>query len=96
MPDLTAKEVQHIAGLARLRLEPDEIERFQGDLGRILTYFSALAAVDVTDVPPTTHLLDPVHGGRDDEPGSCLPRDHALRAAPDSSAGYFRVPRMLR
>ena len=96
MPELTAKEVHRIAGLARLRLEPDEVERFRGDLVRILTYFSALEAVDVTDVPPTAHVIDPVPSGRDDEPSPCLPRDRALRAAPDPAAGHFRVPRVLR
>ena len=96
MPELTGKEVRRIAGLARLRLEPDEIERFRDDLGRILTYFSALEAVDVTDVTPTAHVLEPGDRGRADEPRSCLPRDLVLHGAPDTAAGHFRVPRVLR
>ncbi len=96
MPELTGEEVCRIAGLARLRLAPEELERLRGDLARILSYFSALESIDVQGVAPTAHVLDLRGGDRLDEPRPCLPREKALAGAPDTGEGHFRVPRMLR
>ncbi|MDD5289984.1 MAG: Asp-tRNA(Asn)/Glu-tRNA(Gln) amidotransferase subunit GatC [Patescibacteria group bacterium] len=40
---LTQEEVKHIADLARLELVPEEIEKYQTQLGRILDYINKLA-----------------------------------------------------
>src|ERR1041384_5789685 len=54
---LTRKEVEEIALLARLHLEPDELDRMGHELGAILDHFGALAAVHTTGVAPLTHAL---------------------------------------
>lgn len=95
MADLTREEVQRIASLARLHLEPKELERLRGDLAHILSYFSALEAIDVKAVSPTAHVLEIEGGGRDDEPRPSLSRRRALAEAPDAAEGQFRVPRVL-
>jgi aspartyl-tRNA(Asn)/glutamyl-tRNA(Gln) amidotransferase subunit C len=92
---LSREQVLHIARLARIRLEEDEIARFQDQLSNILSYFEELNAVDVTDVPPTAHTLPIFNVSRDDEPRESLPREEVLRNAPAVEDGYIRVRAVL-
>ena len=95
MPALTRKEVEEIALLARLHLEPDEIARMQEELGAILESFTALAAIDTTDVPPMTHAVPMDLRLRPDEPAPSLPVAEALRAAPAREGDLFVVPAII-
>lgn len=95
MPALTRKEVEDIALLARLHLEPEELERMQRDLAAILEHFGAIAAVDTTDVPPMTHAVPMELRLRADEPAPSLSADEALRGAPAREGDLFVVPAIL-
>ena len=89
---LTRKEVEEIALLARLHLEPDELERMQGELGAILEHFGALAAADTEGVAPMTHAVPMDLRLRPDEPEPSLPPEDALRGAPARDGDLFVVP----
>ena len=95
MPALTRKEVEEIALLARLHLEPSELDQMQGELGAILEHFAALAQVDTTDVPPMTHAVPMDLRLRPDEPQPSLPVEEALRGAPVKQDGVFVVPAII-
>jgi aspartyl-tRNA(Asn)/glutamyl-tRNA(Gln) amidotransferase subunit C len=94
---LTTDEVARIAHLARLALTTDEVQLFARQLAGILEYAEQLQAVDTSDVPPTSHPLALTAALRDDDERASLPRDEALRGAPeaDRAAGLFKVPRVL-
>jgi aspartyl-tRNA(Asn)/glutamyl-tRNA(Gln) amidotransferase subunit C len=92
MPALTRKEVEEIALLARLHLEPAELERMQGELGAILEHFDALAAVDTTGVPPMTHAVPMDLRMRLDVVAPSLPSEVALGAAPKRADDLIVVP----
>ncbi len=82
----------HVARLARLDLGDDEVERLTGELDAILDAVSKVAELDLSDVPPTSHPLDLVNTWAEDEPQPSLPLEDALRNAPASERGLFRVP----
>lgn len=92
---LTRKDVEHVAWLARLALTEEEITQFQDQLSAILEYAHMLEQVDLSDVPPTATVLPMRNVMREDEVRSSLPRDVVLANAPDTEAGYFRVPAVL-
>lgn len=92
---ITRAEVDHIAALARLALDEDERERIIHDLAGILEHVEEIAALDLADVPPTSHPLPLVNVTRPDTVGRTLPRDEVLASAPDVEDGRFRVPRIL-
>jgi aspartyl-tRNA(Asn)/glutamyl-tRNA(Gln) amidotransferase subunit C len=94
-PRITRADVEHVAGLARLALADDEIERLIVDLGGILEYAEDLAALDLDGVPPTAHPLPLVNVLRPDTVGPTLDRDEVLAEAPAAEDGRFRVPRIL-
>jgi aspartyl-tRNA(Asn)/glutamyl-tRNA(Gln) amidotransferase subunit C len=88
---LTSAEVEHVARLARLRLEPAELERMRDQLSNILDYIAMLQEVDVEGVPPTAQVTGLTSVMRPDTPAKPLSQEQALSNAPDRLAGMFRV-----
>ncbi len=91
---ISEDDVRYVAKLARLRIAPDEAARMTGELTRILGHIDKMSELDLTDVPPTAHVLDVANVTREDRERPSLPRDEALRNAPAVSDDCFRVPRM--
>jgi aspartyl-tRNA(Asn)/glutamyl-tRNA(Gln) amidotransferase subunit C len=92
---LTLEEVEHIAELARLRLTPEEKERYREQLSAILDYAARLLALDTSGIPPTASVLPPHSALRPDQPQPGLSLEELLRNAPDTEANQFRVPPVL-
>jgi aspartyl-tRNA(Asn)/glutamyl-tRNA(Gln) amidotransferase subunit C len=93
----TRADVERLARLARLELAEDEKDLFAHQLADILAYAEQLQSVDTSGVDPTSHTLAATAPMRDDHVRPSLPRDEALRGAPDASpdAALFKVPRVL-
>jgi aspartyl-tRNA(Asn)/glutamyl-tRNA(Gln) amidotransferase subunit C len=89
---LTAEQVLHVAGLARLELTASEALLLGQDLSRILEHIEQLNTVDTTGVPPTLHVGVLATPLRVDAVQSGVDHDLALRGAPRTSAGGFAVP----
>ena len=92
---ITRHDVEHVAMLARLQLDDEEVERLTHELGAILEHAADVAALDLDDVPPTAHPLPLVNVVRPDVVAPTLPRDEVLAAAPSTEDGRFKVPRIL-
>jgi aspartyl-tRNA(Asn)/glutamyl-tRNA(Gln) amidotransferase subunit C len=88
-------DVQKVAGLARLTLEPDEAERFRPQLARVLEYIAQLDELDTRDVEPTSHVVPLTTPLRVDEVKPGLARDEVLAQAPRSAEGAFVVPKFV-
>ena len=88
-------DVAYVAKLARLALEPAEIERFETQLVALLDYVKALEALPVADVAATAQVIPSTNVMRDDVAVPSLPRDAVLGAAPKREGAYFRVPRII-
>ena len=85
-------QVLHVARLARLRLDEEEIGRMSGELSSILDHIAKIDELDLDDVEPTSHVIAVENVLRSDEPRPSLPRETALEPAPDEAEGGFRVP----
>ena len=92
---LTREEVLHVAQLARLSLEPAEIELFTRQLNDILDYVAKLQELDTEGVPPLAHVIPVFNVLREDEIKPGLDRDQALDNAPAEEEGAFLVPRVI-
>jgi aspartyl-tRNA(Asn)/glutamyl-tRNA(Gln) amidotransferase subunit C len=92
---ITRDDVVHVARLARLDLNDDEIDLFTGQLGDILAHAADIEALDVGDIPPTAHPLPLVNVLRADEVTPSVNREEVLAQAPAAEAGQFRVPPVL-
>ena len=89
---LSRDQVLHVARLARLELTEEEVERFSGELSKVLDHIEKISELDLSDVPPTSHVVDVTTPLRDDEPGPCLTGEQALDQAPATQEGGFLVP----
>jgi aspartyl-tRNA(Asn)/glutamyl-tRNA(Gln) amidotransferase subunit C len=85
-------QVLQVARLARLELTEPEVERMAAELSGILEHVDRIAALDLDDVEPTSHVVALSNVLRPDEPRPSLPRERALEQAPDPADGAFRVP----
>ncbi|QAU12479.1 Asp-tRNA(Asn)/Glu-tRNA(Gln) amidotransferase subunit GatC [Halorubrum sp. BOL3-1] len=88
-PAVDAEEVRHVAELARVRLDDDEVDEFAAQFGDILEYFEAL-----DEVPETEREEELVNVMRPDEIEEGLSQEAALRNADETEDGFFVGPKV--
>lgn len=88
------KDVDYVAGLARLRLSAREKEQMAGQLSDILEAAGRLGELDTEGVKPTSHIVSRPSLFREDIVRPSLPLEMVLGCAPKKERGYFRVPRI--
>jgi aspartyl-tRNA(Asn)/glutamyl-tRNA(Gln) amidotransferase subunit C len=89
---LSRDQVLHVARLARLELTDEEVERYAGELSKVLDYIEKIEELDLDGVEPTSHVVEIENRLRADEPRPSWPRDEMLDSAPDAADDGFRVP----
>jgi aspartyl-tRNA(Asn)/glutamyl-tRNA(Gln) amidotransferase subunit C len=94
-PTFNREDVVHVADLARLDLQDEEIERFTAQLVAILQHVDAVRSLDTSNVSPTSHPLELVNAVRPDEFEPTLDREEVLSQAPEAESGRFKVPPIL-
>ncbi len=92
---LDAREVEHLARLARLDLTPQEQDNLRGDLGRILGYFEQLRGVDTAEAEEMQRPVSLINVLREDVPGEVLAPEVVAALAPEREGGFIRVPRTV-
>jgi aspartyl-tRNA(Asn)/glutamyl-tRNA(Gln) amidotransferase subunit C len=92
---ITEETVRHVAKLARLAVSEEDVAVLAPQLSDIIGYAEQLQSVDLTGVEPTSHSLVLVNVLRTDEPRPSLPREVALKGAPDTDGEQIRVPAVL-
>ena len=90
---ISTDDVLHVARLARLDLDEEEVARMTQELSAVLEHVEKIGELgDLDDVPPTSHVVAIENVLRDDQPRPSLARDLALAEAPDADDDGFRVP----
>ena len=92
---VSAKEVAHIAHLARLEIGESELDVFTKRFNDILDYVNTLDKLDTENVKPTTQVLDYGNVMREDIEKPSLTQDEVLANAPERKDGGYLVPRVM-
>jgi aspartyl-tRNA(Asn)/glutamyl-tRNA(Gln) amidotransferase subunit C len=92
---ITSATVLHVATLARLDIDPDQVDRLAAQIDGILDYVDTLNQVDTEGIAPTAHAVQLVNAFREDAPHPALEREAALSNAPEQENGQFVVPRII-
>lgn len=92
---INAEEVKHVARLARLRIDPEMVDKIAGQMATILSYVDKLEAVDTRQVPPATHATALVNAFREDRQGQHLPSEAVFANAPAREGDFFTVPKVI-
>jgi aspartyl-tRNA(Asn)/glutamyl-tRNA(Gln) amidotransferase subunit C len=95
MSRLSRGDVEHVAHLARLALDEEELARFEAQLNQILEQYAVLATLDTEAIPPTAQTIELENILRDDRPGVPLPQEAVLTNAPEREGALFAVPAVL-
>jgi aspartyl-tRNA(Asn)/glutamyl-tRNA(Gln) amidotransferase subunit C len=90
---ISEDQVRHVAMLARLGLTDDQVRALGADLNDILHQVDKISALDLADVEPTAHAVAVTNVVREDVVRPCLPREEALRNAPEQQDGAFLIPK---
>ena len=89
--ELSSRDVEHVARLARLGITAEEVIRYRDQLRHILNAIDALKRADTSTVPATAHPLEERNVMREDQREPCLPVEAALKNAPSREDSYFKV-----
>lgn len=87
--------VQHIAHLARLEFEGEDLKAIKGDMQNIITFMDKLSELDTDEVEPLIFMSDEVNVLREDVVEQTVTSDQALKNAPKKDSDYFRIPKVL-
>ncbi len=92
---ISEEQVRHVALLARLALTDEQVAALGEDLNSILGHIDSIQQLDLEGVEPTAHPLETVNSMRADVPRPTLPRELALRNAPDTDGTAFVIPQII-
>ena len=96
MQEVSKEEILHIANLARLNLEEDEIEKYRENLQDILNFANTVnnAPVDVLDV--TIGANEEKNVFRKDEINVFEDTESLLQNAPSQEQNMFKLPKVIQ
>lgn len=93
--NLSADQVRQVAHLARLEINPDQVEHYAAQLSRILDMVGELSKVDTQGVEPMAHPLAMNQRLRPDEVTEPDRRAEYQAHAPAVQDGLFLVPKVI-
>lgn len=87
--------VARVAGLARLKLAPEEAAPLTRELNNILGWIDQLQAVETGNTEPMTAVIPLKREWRADEVTDGGIQDKILANAPQAAHGFFAVPKVI-
>ncbi|MFA6249990.1 MAG: Asp-tRNA(Asn)/Glu-tRNA(Gln) amidotransferase subunit GatC [Candidatus Shapirobacteria bacterium] len=93
---ITQDELDHIAGLARIKLTEAERQLYLSQLSSILQYVDLLRQVDTSAVSPSFQVTSQTNVARDDQIRPSLTLGQAQANAPKVHDGYFQVHHTIK
>lgn len=93
MPKITKQDVEHVAHLARLKLDAGEVKRYTEQLENILAYVGKLTQLNTDGVSVTAQVTGLSNVARADraETGAAALRERLLDAAPERSGDFIQT-----
>ena len=96
MPEpLSLNTVRHVAHLARLKMDDDQLEDCRSQLATVLEHVARLNDLDLEDVEPLAHPTQLFNHLDEDVVGPSLSVEQILDLAPVTEAPYIAVPKVI-
>lgn len=92
---IDTRTAAHVAHLARIRVEEDELPALAEEFNRILGFIEELNEVDVEGVAPMVSVTPMRLKRREDVATDGDMPDRVLSNAPDAREGFFAVPKVV-
>ena len=95
MAAINRDDVAHLARLAHIEMNAEELDRMAGELAVIVDSVKSVSEAAGDDVPATSHPIPLSNVFREDVVGHTFTAEQALSGAPDSDENRFKVPAIL-
>lgn len=92
---VSKEEILHIAKLADLKIEENEIDEYAKNLEDILNFAQIINSVDTENVKESIGTLNNVNVFRKDEVKEFEDKEALLQNAPEQEDGMFRIPKVI-
>ena len=96
---LTSQDIDRIANLARLQLQPAEAERMREQINGFFSIVEAMQAVDTVGIEPLAHPVATIQDVqlrlREDVVSEPNQREANQQSAPAAERGLFLVPKVI-
>ena len=92
---ISEETVNHIAHLARLKFEGEEVKSIQHDLENMISFMGKLNELETSNLEPLVFMSDEVNVLREDIAVETITAKEALKNAPKKDSDYFRIPKVL-
>ncbi len=93
--NITIKDVQHVATLARLAMSEEELAKYQSQLERILGHIAQLKGINTDGVPPTAHPYETTTVWREDIAKPFADLEALFKNAPEMEETFYRVKKVI-
>ena len=92
---ISKEEVLHVAELANLKFQTDEVDDFVEQLGRVVDMAGNLSDVDTTGIEPTYNMGDTETTFREDQGIHTQTREQMFENVPESEDHLIKVPTIV-
>ena len=89
---INKQDLEHLAKLARIELDPREEDRLLADLLKILDHFKELQALDTKNIPPMAGGTDLMNVFRNDAERENTHQGAGKDQFPAAAEGFVKVP----
>jgi len=93
--EIDEKLIKHIASMARLELNDEEINSFVFELKEVINAFGKISEVDTEGIKPSFQAVEVRNALRQDEVKESLSNEDALKNAHHKKDGYFVGPKAV-
>ena len=87
--------VRHLAKLAKLRLEPDEMSAYRADLEALLGFVDQINTQETEAVEPLSHPMEIKQRMRSDKVTEFDQREQFQQLSPSATEGFYVVPKVI-
>ena len=88
--------IEKLAKLSQLDFSQEAKSKMEQDLNKILAFVDELNTLNTDDIEPLVYINEEVNKLREDKVDEHLPKEMALKNAPDKDSDYFKVPTVLK
>ncbi|TRZ94116.1 Asp-tRNA(Asn)/Glu-tRNA(Gln) amidotransferase subunit GatC [bacterium] len=92
---ITKDTVEYVAHLARIELQPKELDKLSAQLKQILGFIDTLKKIEALEIPPIANLSQDTNVKRADKSKHSLSTDKALENSPIKEGKFFVVPKII-
>ena len=92
---ISKQEVKHVAELARIGLDEEDLDKFSHDLSSILDWIDQLEKVNISGVEPTKHIAGVKNITRGDRAEEFNNKEGIRQLFPEEKNGFDKVKSVL-